>query len=178
MLLQYICNNLKYFKNAFLSLKKSPLCRIEEIDLIKNIIVIHCRGVEAPIKLSFDEIINDTEMLSNFSSKHASWIGYYYGRYYHELLSKKCNYSIPFGLSGNHQAKCNITMVNRQGYIIYIDKKENTIQTMLPINILANESLILRFDPIQACYIGILSGISKAKMKIHKPSSRQLRLVK
>src|SRR3990167_8392924 len=66
-----------------------PFCNIEEIDLSQNTVSIHCKGVRTPIKFTFDEIINDDIILSNLSPKHASWIGYYYGKYYSDLITTK-----------------------------------------------------------------------------------------
>src|SRR3990167_11499806 len=93
-------NLINFISSFFNSIKykllkdKNPLCRIEAIDLNTKIIIIHCSGISAPIKLTFDEIINDFIMLSNFASKHASWIGYYYGKHYNELLNKRGNYDV------------------------------------------------------------------------------------
>lgn len=177
-----ILNFLKsIFYRAFKS--NSSLCHIEEIDLVRNVIVIHCRGVDAPIKLSFDEIINDSVMLSNFSSKHASWIGYYYGKYYKGLVNQKRHCNIPFSFSQTtpHE-KCSVTMVTRHGNLVYVNHATNTTHTMHPIRIMANKDLIMRFEPMQACYIGILSGISEEKISNPKSSSlpraMQLKLVK
>ncbi len=161
---------------------KNYLCRIEEIDLTKNIIIIHCKWIESPIKLTLDEVINDTDLLSNFSPKHASWIGFYYGKYYNKLISQN-RYSTA-SLQFNHDEsinKFNIQSVTRHGYLIYIDNETNTHHSMHPVTIMATNHLINKFNPLQACYIGILSGISKAKLSaraISNPSNANLKLVK
>lgn len=140
--------------------------------------MIHCRGIDAPITLSFHEIINDPVLLSNFSSIHAAWIGYYYGKYYKELIKEKGNYSVPFSLSSNpaHEKNC-ILMLTRQGNLVYLNHATNVAHTAHPTRIMANMNLIIRFEPMQACYIGILSGLYKEK-KVISRSSVQLTLVK
>src|SRR4029077_19362622 len=69
-------------------LDEKPLCSLEEINLHHKTISINCKGVRVPIKLKFDEIINDFVILANLSSKHASWVGYYYGKYYSGLITQ------------------------------------------------------------------------------------------
>lgn len=138
--------------------------------------------ISAPIKLTFDEIVNDFVMLSNFASKHASWIGYYYGKHYNELINKKSNYDVFFDFSIDDQSgKFNILMLDRHGNIIYLNKDNNTTCSISPVNAITNEHIISKFTPIQACYIGILAGTSTKKMhekKIFLRSSKaRLKLI-
>jgi hypothetical protein len=104
--------------------KKTHICRIEEINISKKIIVIHCRGIDAPIKMRFDELVNDSIMLSALSPKHAAWIGYYYGIYYCDLLvgNKFCDAKFDFSLDDSQEC-FRIVMLNRRGDIIYTDEK-------------------------------------------------------
>jgi len=90
ILIKYI----KIFLNRYDTVleKNKPLCHIEQIDMVKKIIIIYSRGVSAPIKFTFNEIIQDIVVISNLSSQQASWIGYYYGLfYYYESKSPKTN---------------------------------------------------------------------------------------
>lgn len=175
----YFSNTLKpIFSCGFI--RTNYLCRIEEINLVKNLIIIHCRGIEAPIKLKFEEVINDAALLSNFSSKHASWIGYYYGKYYNTLIDKKSCSNIPFSFSPATPHKTHrITMVTRHGDLVYSDNTTGTVYTMHPIRIMTHKDLIMSFDSTQACYIGFLSGIFQAKIKLHSSAPlAKLELVK
>lgn len=161
-----------YFKKYIT--REKTLCRIEEIDLVNNKIVVYCRGTEATINLSFDQIINDIAMISNFSPKHASWIGYYYGKYYAAMLGKKSNYNVPFEfLTHEDNEEFCIKMLARQGLLVYLNKETNELNYMRPIKIMATDYLITKFNPVQACYIGILSGIAASKSTIDKSSSNQ-----
>src|SRR3989338_1367439 len=114
--------------------KRSAFCHIEEIDVSKKIIIIRCRGINAPIKASFYEIINDILILSNLSPKHASWIGYYYGKYYSELMSSKKEgaFSPDFDFFMNDPARrfC-ITMLDRRGNLICFYKKKISPKSFL-----------------------------------------------
>lgn len=164
-------------------IRNNYLCHIEEIDLVKNSIIIHCRGIAAPIKLRFDEIINDSVLLSNFSSKHASWIGYYYGRYYNTMINKQSCSSIPFSFTpATSNKRCYITMVTRRGELVYSDNITGAVYTMHPVRVMTSKDIIMHFDSIQACYIGFLSGVSKDKTlntKLHSPNTlTKLELVK
>lgn len=151
-----------HIRNKFLT-KANPVCRIEEINLERKNIVIHCRGINSPIKLSLDEIIHDSMILSNLSPKQASWIGYYYGKYYKNSINNKKNYNNFIDFSIDEESdKFKIKMLDRQGNVIYShDDKFYTIQ---PIKALNNESIINNFTPIQACYIGILAGTAPKKI--------------
>lgn len=138
-----------------------PLCRIEEIDLQRKVVVIHCKNINAPIKLTLNEIIKDEAVLTNLSAKQASWIGYYYGKYYKTLVDQK-NYWENFNFSiDDFSGNCMLTMLDRRNNLIYTEKNQTKI--ISPINAIINENIITQFSPMQACYIGILAGIYNRK---------------
>ena len=183
-----IFNYAKFLRrNLCLILQKNkPLCHIEEIDMTKKIIIVYSRGVAAPIKFTFDEIIQDVAVISNLSSQQASWVGYYYGICYQRELdaqkNNKIKNKIEFSLS-NSEKKYKIMHQNRSGNLTYLDTDHNKIYTKSIINILAIPSLIMEFDPIEACYIGILGGIFIFKSSSEKiinflPSKVSLKLIK
>lgn len=154
-------NFYKNIRNKF-TYKSDPMCRLEKIDLAKKIIIIHCRGLISPIKLSLDEAIYDSMILSNLTSKQASWIGYYYGKYYKNSINDKKNYNNFSAFSIDEGSNIfKIKMINRQGNIIY--SYGDKLYTIQPIRALNDESTIKNFNPIQACYIGILAGTSTKK---------------
>ena len=57
------------------------LSRIEHIDIEKQTIIVHTRGINTPLPIKFDALIKEEALLNSFSSRHASYIGYYYGVY-------------------------------------------------------------------------------------------------
>ena len=88
------------------------------------------------------------------------------------MLNTKSNYSAPpfDTLTQNGHEEFCIKMLTRQRLLAYIDKKTNELNYMRPIRIMATGQLITKFNPVQACYIGILSGIAKSKSATHKIS--------
>lgn len=164
--------------------KQESFCHIEEIDIVKKIVLIHCRGVTMPIKFTFDEIIRDTVMISNLLPQQASLVGYYYGRDYYSLMNgKNNNETANFEFSfRDSEKRYKILFQSRHGKISYLDKVTKTTHAKLAINILAELSLISAFDSIEACYIGILGGIfvSKNRDRVKTKVSRKhpLTLVK
>jgi len=144
-------------------------CHIEEIDLTKRTIVIHCKGINAQIKFTLDEIISDPVILTNLSPTQASLIGYYYGKYYTELIKDNNRYIMNFSIDESPN-KFNIIMLNRNGNLIYSNHENNT-HTISPINAMRCINIITQFDSTQACYIGILAGINahKKAIKAHHP---------
>lgn len=141
------------------------LSRIESIDLIKKEITIHTRGIKAPLYLKFDEIIEDGDLLNSFSSKHASYIGYYYGLHYFNLQNKNYYLNNYFHCFENNSSKTyTIHGIDRGGNLIYIDLNTGIQNIKSPMQIITNTTLVIEFPPIQSCYIGILAGIYKAKL--------------
>lgn len=178
--------SLKYLTHKILQ-NNGQLCRIEEINLLKKTVIVYCRYIDAPIKLRFDEIMNDLAILSNLSAKHAAWIGYYYGQYYSSFTNEKnnCNIFSVADLSRNYSPeKFNIIMLNRHGELIYSDQDNHATYTILPMQAMINAKIIMNFNSIQACYIGILAGIASVSIRqTRKQSSTssakgQLRIVK
>lgn len=164
--------------------ERSPLCNIEGIDLFNKKISIHCKGVRTPIMLTFDEIINDSMILANLAPKHATWVGYYYGKYYYDLIRNNAKYhdssNLNFSINST-SGKFKLVMLTRNRELIYHDQNDHP-HVISPIKAATQNHLISRFDPIQACYIGILAGASharKQKLISKKPlKNTQLHLVK
>jgi len=143
----------------------SYLCRIEEIDFAKKTVLVHCSGIKTPVKLKFNEIMSDFAILSRLSPQHASWVGYYYGHYYTELLQQEItlpNFAFELGES---KKRYTILLQNRQGSISYLDNLTNTLCTKRVTDILTTKELIMDFGSLEACYLGFLAGIAASKNK-------------
>ncbi len=167
----FIVNILNYIKN------KSY--RIEMINIPKKTIVLHCPGVDAPIKMTFKELIFDSRMLSNLSPKHASWVGYYYSKYCSEVFRADKHLNIKFDYSiENSYGKFRIIMLNRKSELIYIDSRSNQTKIISSSNAISNPEFIKNFHPIQACYIGILAGTQhRINLKLKRTTTTHLRLI-
>ena len=136
---------------------------VEEIDVKNNNIVLRYRGSNAIIKTSFVSAISNEKVVNGLSPIHACWLGGYFGRTLRDFLEynealKELN-SIPFLLKNSH-GHYKIVFRNRSGEIGYINKKTNKEFVEHPLTVANNNYIISGFDSSQACYIGILAGIS------------------
>ncbi|MCD6040284.1 MAG: phosphomannose isomerase mannose pyrophosphorylase [Gammaproteobacteria bacterium] len=181
-MLGIIKNKYNSLSNCIRNLIQSskPLCRLEDIDIIKRKVVIHCRGISTVIKINLEEIMYDEVLISNLSPVQAAWIGYYYGIHYEEFKlhnnSEIYNNGPPFTDRGG---KCSMVMLDRRGNLVYFDQTKNRNLVAIPLIILKTQSLLQKFSPLQACYIGFLSGlsVSKDQNNITTVSQNKLRLV-
>ena len=146
--------------------KKESIARIEGINHLKKEVTIHLRGVNAPICLSFEELLKDDNFIKGFSSLQASYIGYYYGLYYFDSNKTSRYPTIPFDCFNIIPVdKYTIYIRDRQGNIVYLDQISGIQNKGSPIQIMLDKNLIIKFPPLQSCYIGILSGIDNARSK-------------
>ena len=115
------------FSQAFKKIK--PMCYIDNIDTIRKTVSIHGLGMTSNFKFHFKDIINDYVILSNLSSLHSSWIGYYYGLYYVELLHSTDGSSqniTRFNFPSNDSKKrFKLLIQKRNGQISYLDRIKN-----------------------------------------------------
>lgn len=166
-----------FYLNIF---QRKILCRIEHIDPSTHQLVLYIRGINSPSQLSFSELIEDRKLLSSLSPNSSALIGFYFGRNY------PYQNSIQFDMEEDEANTflrspftCKIHGIDRKGNIIYEDLSSDTINTKPPIFILSDDSLILKFTPLESCYIGILSGIYWTKRKYASPSHlKKLELVR
>lgn len=163
-------------------LENDHLSRIENIDNVKNEVVFYVRGVISPIYLSFDNLIQDTDIISSLNPVESSLLGYYYGCYYYNFLKIRNNLVSDFNCFQNIPShKHSIQMLDRNGNLIFLDPINSLQTTKSPSQIMMDKGLILKFTPLQSFYIGMLSGISESKnisKKLNIQTKSKLRLVK
>lgn len=144
----------------------SSFCRIEEIDTKKQTVSVIYRGSKTIVKMSFDEAIGDEELIKQLSPQQACYLGGYFGRAFRASINGgkplKQRKNTSFSLS-DKQGRYVILFLNRNGDIGYYDKKTGQEIEEHPIKIANNKMIISRFDPSQACYIGIQAGLSMEK---------------
>lgn len=134
-------------------------CRIENIDKDKNIVIVHCLGMDAPIKFKLTDLMSDISILSQLSPQHASWAGYYYGQSYRDLLNEnKCTIPVELKLFETSR-RYKIIALGRNKKISYLDKNTGLIETRSLLSVLTTEELIMNFDAMDGCYMGFLAGI-------------------
>lgn len=147
------------------------LYRVEEIDSARRRAIIYCHGTRTILRLTIAEIIYDPEIIFNLPAVQSYKIGYYFGSIYKKgsepfKRGKKATFLLSF-----KRGRFKIISQNRDGSLIYLDTKLNITRAELPINIIKNEHVISNFDPSQACYIGILTGIESNNQKRRVASS-------
>lgn len=165
-----------FYTNFF---NKDCLSRIEKIDKDNQIVIVYTRGIYIPIYIKFTDAVKDKAFLSSFSSRHASFIGYYYGLYYFNIL-ETYNYNDDWlNNEFNENQYHLIHGIDRKGNILYLDRQKKCLNTLPPTHIMKDIQLIRSFPPIQSCYIGILAGISdyKKTQKKHALNKPNLKLV-
>jgi hypothetical protein len=166
-----------------LQTSNTPVCRIEEIDTIRQTVIIHCRGIDAPIKLKLSEAISDLVILANLSPLHASWIGYYYGKsYINTAVSPAGCMNTHDLLQHDSESEYEVIYQDRRGNIGFQKRSDRQLQVCSPHKLISDSTLINKFSTQQACFLGILAGIAASK-KIHNHSRDlakkcQLKLVK
>ncbi len=141
---------------------------IVEYNMPTQIVTIKLRGKLAIIKIRFAEAINDISILRNLSAIDACWIGACYGRLLRrEQLSggslkvARKNCFMLTKCRGIYQ----IVSQDRDGKIGFVNKKNNRYFSQPALDIAQDKALITRFDPTQACYLGILAGIALETQK-------------
>lgn len=130
---------------------------IKTINPDENKVIMHCRRMHKLLHFTLDEVINDKHILSKFSSYEASQIGYYFGK--NKALNEV---SVDF-FKSQRLKKYSIMMIDRKGDIIYIDRETHEMHIRSPEYLILTHHLIDHFDSLQACYLGILSGIYEKK---------------
>ena len=149
-----------------LSVFNQNSCRIVEINTRKQEVVFHIKNRAIFIKSTFSEAIADLSIIDGLYSSEACWLGGYFGRALRSSFTggdalKKAK-SMSFLLK-NARGQYQILFQNRSDEVGYYDKKTKKEYLEHPLTIANNEYIISRFDPSQACYIGILAGISMEK---------------
>lgn len=187
ILSQKIFQNIKRLLTSLrrLASNRAPsdvLYQIIDMNPKRLTVVIRCMKTPHIFKDKISSAIRDSDIISGFAAIEACWLGYYYGSAFKNASNKKIQEltNKMNVLLKKNQGKYKIYALNRDGRLAYIDIETNTSYEESPLIIAQNESIISQFDPSQACYIGILSGLetrnsTDSKNHALKPN---LRLVK
>ena len=145
--------------------KVSPY-RIEELDAKHERVVIRCRGNRMVLKLSFAGVLRDERLVAGLPAIQACVLGGYIGRALRSSRSGRDALrrakQMTFLLK-NNRGRYKMVFQNRTGEIAYIDKRSKREYLEHPLAIVGHEYIMREFDPSQACYIGILAGVSMEK---------------
>lgn len=172
---------LGYFKRTWEGLRQfsKPAFRLDKINSENCTASIYCRGARVVINQKIHEVICNANIIHNMNSIQSSYLGYHYG-----LLLENSKSDVSFLLTKKRRSKFflnfskgeNIILsITRDGHINYKNKNSDEINTKSPLDIYRNESSLIYFEPSQACYIGILAGLSQRKSPRH--NTPRLKLV-
>ncbi|MDP1574321.1 MAG: hypothetical protein Q8L78_05270 [Coxiellaceae bacterium] len=147
-------------------LQQTP-CRLEEIDLKNNKVIIHCYVSRTEMNLSTKDAISEAKLINSLPSLQACWLGYYYGKSLREgkMSNKKFSkHENKHLLLRSSKKRYSIVGLEHRNFMIaYIDLKTRIEHTKPAIELAQDNYFLENIGPSQACYIGIWSGIAVAK---------------
>lgn len=155
-----------YKKIKLLLLDRQPRYKIAEINIESAQVVFRVKNKNVFFQCELSNAIINKDIIEGLSASEASWLGGYFGRCLRLKLEKSAAFrkiqTIPFLLTENN-GQYQITFLNRDGQVGYLDRKIKKEFLEHPLTLVNNRHIISRFSNNQACYIGILAGISMEK---------------
>ncbi len=165
---------MRKFKN-----EKKKVCRIEEVNINTGRVILYYKGgLSTIVHSDLKNVTQDPDIISSINSVHASWLGYYYGKFRTTSETSWSPNKSPGLFLKSNKGIFNILSQDRAGNILYVNKLNNERYLCDPISLLQNEYEIDNFDPSQACYIGILAWYGLSKRQSNFPTKPELRLVR
>lgn len=144
-------------------IKKEQKVFFRIVDVNDGVVELHIKGKTSSMKKDILDVIYETYIISGLSSLDACSLGIYYGYNLKNLYSgRNSNYPL---LCISNEGRYRLMSENRNGNIEFIDTKTNEKFCKCPIATSKNYQIIEKFDPTQACYIGILAGIKTHKLE-------------
>lgn len=151
-------------------------CRLVDIDAETQEVVFQIKMKSPIFRCSLAEAIFNSSLISTLTPQEACWLGGHYGRYLKssdESQKMRGQINDPRILLKNSKGNYRVVYLDRSGKISYSDKKSGKTYNEHPLAIATNEHIISMFDPSQACYIGILAGISIEKAALSNNNAGQ-----
>ena len=136
---------------------------IHHIDLSTHQVTIRCRGKNSVIKRNIQSIINDSAFLNALTPYQACIIGGCLGRLIEscpQLSKRNEKFEQTSFLLEDEDGDYAILYQNRAKQIGYVHKRTAKEFVESPITLSTTKHIINKFSPSQACYIGILAGLS------------------
>ncbi|WP_154648729.1 hypothetical protein [Fangia hongkongensis] len=126
-----------------------------------------------PFRLSFDNLLEDADIILGMDTREACYLGGYYGHFVRQRTSackKQKNRFMLLTHLHMKKGRYHILSINRAGEIKYHDRRLNQYHTEHPINIVKSNYKINLFSPAQVFYMGYLASshlIEKNNSSIH-----------
>lgn len=157
---------LSRFVTSLFGFHMGPTYRIVEVNQTTQQIAFQLKGKAIIVRCTFAEAIANHAVINGLLPTDACWIGGYYGRAMRASMegrqALRTAKNMTFLLKNNF-GRYKIIFQNRDGEIGYIDNKTKQEFIEHPLTLVTNEYIVNHFDPSQACYLGILAGISMEK---------------
>ncbi len=166
-MIKNISKKIKKFTTLLLEvlyrIKKEQKVFFRIVDMDNGVVELHVKGKTSSMKKNVLNVIYETHIISGLSSPDACSLGVFYGYNLKGLFSGR-NFNYPL-LCISNEGRYRLMSENREGNIEFIDTKTMEKFVKCPIAIAKDYQIIEKFDPTQACYIGILAGIKKHKLE-------------
>lgn len=141
-------------------------CSIEGVSFTRKCLIIRNKWTLSPLKLSFEDAMNDYAVVSNLSPLHASWVGYFYGIYRLEYLkSGREKKTDRFYYDDTNHDGFKVVSQDRVGNINYRLPGSDRLVCMSPSEILSSPHIINNFYSKDACYIGMIFAIKSTNLQ-------------
>lgn len=144
---------------------------VKKIDLDRFIIHLYIRGNNAITPFRLYDVFFDSILISCMASEDASKIGYYYALSQDYLACSSeitSGYSITESINSSKNFIFEIISLDRKRNVVFsktTKKKDIDEWVMSPQQIIDRKDLIAGFNPIQACFIGMLAGLAKNRLR-------------
>lgn len=159
--------NIRYIIYAFFANKASkPKYRIVEVNTDSQEMTFCAIGKSVLLKRKFSDAVGDNNLISGLLPMDACWLGGYYGKSLKDNIAGRNKFKKSTHIShllDNPLSQYRIFSIKRNGDIVYCDKNSKVELSGLPLILARDESIISRFHPTQACYIGVLAGLNFEK---------------
>ncbi len=157
----------KYSLFKKITVLKKYKVRLIEVDMSSQDVIFHIRKRALFLKCKLAEAIADISIIEQLNPIDSCWLGGYYGRalrasYEGRLPLKKAEKALNF-LLDKEDGRYKVIFQNRRGEVGYLDKITKQEFVEHPLTIANNKHIISKFEASQACYIGVLAGISLEK---------------
>jgi hypothetical protein len=140
------------------------ICRVHDINLSENRAILYFMGIEFPVAIKLEKLFYNHSIIYNLPKKDIVWVGFTLGQLFDSTIKKsKQEESVSiFNSDINDDIELGMVIVclNRDGSLIYEDKKNQAIYKSQPIDVILNKNNLLKFSEKQLYYISFLAGLS------------------
>ena len=153
----------RFLSEISYKLKKEQQIFFKIVDINDDVVELQIKGKTSSMKKNVLDVIYETYIISRLSPLDACSLGIFYGYNMKNLCLEK-NPNSPL-LCLSNEGRYRLISENRNKDIEFTDTKTHETFCKCPIATVKDYQIIEKFDPTQACYIGILAGIKTDKLE-------------